>query len=420
MDFIPKIWVIGALGTRANKELLWTDDLEYFADPDVLIFNLVSLTPSTLSKMNPTLYNQILDTLIQKFLRGSTIIIITEKYFEVKSDDKLTLSNYGLFPIHVKTVTVPKGESINYFKNGDISHTFKSYLELVKHFNFFLKDFSHPELSKKINSSGGIHEISKLDSGQIQDNISNPLGEIFFDAYNEGKVVFLPYPEISIEKAIDKIIDTFMITDLVEEKEPIWASNILINHLTSVETELTTLQLKINNLQVEKQKLRAFRKLLYSNGKPLENIVSEAFKLLGFNEIKRKREDNKEDLVFEFKSNLNYEYGVLEIKGSGSRTSERHLTQCNKWVDEYFDLQKKHVKGIFISNQHRLDSYPKSKEDRLHFEPNELEYAERKDICIIPACVLFEAVNNVLIGKTRPREDFEKLFSQSKGLIKEL
>jgi hypothetical protein len=56
----------------------------------------------------------------------------------------------------------------------------------------------------------------------------------------------------------------------------------------------------------------------------------------------------------------------------------------------------------------------------MRFEPNELGYAERKDICIIPTCVLFDAVNKSLAGKGKTREELEHLISESKGVLPKL
>ena len=50
-----------------------------------------------------------------------------------------------------------------------------------------------------------------------------------------------------------------------------------------------------------------------------------------------------------------------------------------------------------------MKEYPKSQQERLRFEPNELEYAEAKDICIIPSCALFEAAKRALDGEAPDR-----------------
>ena len=168
---------------------------------------------------------------------------------------------------------------------------------------------------------------------------------------------------------------------------------------------------KIEQLQSEKKKIQNHLRLLYCKSTPLENAVMEAFKLLGFDEIRKIREPNKEDWVFEFKHEKQFKYGIIEVKGSDTRTKQEDIVQSSKWVDERFAIDKSVSKGIFIPNQHRTKEYSKSKKDKMHFEPNELQYSQMKSICIIPSFVLFEAVKDILDGKKKSRKDIEKLIA---------
>jgi hypothetical protein len=89
-------------------------------------------------------------------------------------------------------------------------------------------------------------------------------------------------------------------------------------------------------------------------------------------------------------------------------------------VPEYFGEEKVLAKGVFIPNQHRLSPYPASTNDRLHFEPNELQFAAMRNICIIPSCVLFESVNVALKGIPPTRNMLEKVIVETKGLLTKL
>ena len=127
--------------------------------------------------------------------------------------------------------------------------------------------------------------------------------------------------------------------------------------------------------------------------------MKAAFILLGFNEINKARGPNNEDWRIEFRSVPDVAFGVLEVKGRAEKTKRQDIVQCNTWVDDYFTMTSLiKSKGIFIPNQFRLNPFPQSKIRRKCFEPNELEYAKTRKICIIPTYVLFEAVNKVLGG----------------------
>jgi hypothetical protein len=170
---------------------------------------------------------------------------------------------------------------------------------------------------------------------------------------------------------------------------------------------------------INSKELLRYEKLIWSKGNQLENAVRDAFYTLGFIEIKKGRAMNLEDYIIDFKAGGPPFLGVMEIKGSDKRTSLSDLTQCNRWAEDYLIEQGIPSKGIFVPNQCILEPYPESREKRLHFEPNELYYAGTRDICIIPACELFEAICEVLNGNTKiSRNYIENKIYTTNGLCK--
>ncbi len=61
---------------------------------------------------------------------------------------------------------------------------------------------------------------------------------------------------------------------------------------------------------------------------------------------------------FNFKLITEYCHVVIELKGSDTRTTLVNISQCSKWVDEYYQMNKI-PKGVVIPNQFRLKPYPK-------------------------------------------------------------
>ena len=245
--------------------------------------------------------------------------------------------------------------------------------------------------------------------------------------YSSGQIAFLPpCKDISTEEAINDIIEVFKKKES-KETPPEWTSLIDLPGLKNVNDEIAQLnstkasiEAQISTSQMKKETLEAHSRLLYATGTALEDSVYNAFKLIGLDDITRLREKNKEDWVFKFQTANEFEYGIIEVKGVDARTTLGHLTQTNKWTDEYFENNKKVSKAIFVPNQHRSAKYPDSKEKRIHFEPNELEYARMKHVCILPSCVIFEAVHEHLEGKIRTRAEMEKKIAQASGLITDL
>ena len=204
-----------------------------------------------------------------------------------------------------------------------------------------------------------------------------------------------------------------------------WIDEIILPNQNDIEGKIYDLLGKIeehkknveqlNNTRLE---LVKYRNLLWLKGHALEDIVTDAFKYLSFTDIRRERSADLEDGIFNFENSSEYEYGILEVKGSDARTSMADLTQCEKWVTDYL-LENKKGKGIFIPNQHRLQKYPDSINDKKHFEPNEFDYAKTRKICILPTFEIFKAVTEKMNNNPEiTRENIEKKILSSNGLCK--
>jgi len=165
--------------------------------------------------------------------------------------------------------------------------------------------------------------------------------------------------------------------------------------------------------------LKRHYRLLYETGSELDDAVCDAFKLLGFNEIRKIRGNDKEDWIFNFKSLTNRMYGVIEVKGVKKEISKEDIQQCEGWITDYINSNK-NAKGILIANQFRLSSYIDTKNSRLRIEHNLNDYATSRNICIKPSCLLFETVNSLMKGRIRSRDDIEKILIDSNGVLENL
>ena len=158
------------------------------------------------------------------------------------------------------------------------------------------------------------------------------------------------------------------------------------------------IQDQLSELGRWRDKIQDHHRLLYAAGRDLESAVASALRAIGFAEARHTEKSDQADCIFDIGAG-GYLHGLVEVKGADGRTRMRHIVRCAKWVDKAHEADGRLSKGIFVPNQHRSAEYPASTMDRLRFEPNELEYARMKDTCIIPSCVLFEAVKKALDGE---------------------
>lgn len=206
------IWTLGIESKKADKSISWTEKIPNFADPNVIIIDLGSLTQEILDSIPTDELKTISTTIYDKLLNGGTVVFITSQIVYNKSK---SFSNYHLCPLKITVNNVPEGTHINY----DEQNPFVNYLKNVKKFEFYLKGFdsfdNRYEIAGRINGSSFSEiEIERVPISRIDDNAGRSLGGIYNIYSNErgplsGDLVLLPpLTENTIDKSIDDVIDT--------------------------------------------------------------------------------------------------------------------------------------------------------------------------------------------------------------------
>ena len=428
---MKEVWLIGSKNPNFDKSFTWNESFPNLSDPDVLIMDFRSLHNSL--DLN-RLYNSKIE-IFNKFLNGGSLIFLIPDDFgniirpiSFCSPIVFQLTESYTKKIHIKETS-----------------NFGSYLEKNKESNFIIPYFEINNSLRGIMATNQISQeitdiLNKVHGGFIKnnpisigkeilatDNSNNTISLclwLHIDGFwKSGNLILLPITNtISNEEGVDILLEIFGKKSIVEYI-PEWTSNVkipgtdnIVNQIKDLSSKKLKLENDIKKAEKKKFELENYYRLLTAKGDILDNTVFRAFNLMGFKEIRKERPKNLEDGIFDFKFVKEYELGVIEIKGSDTRTSLSNMTQCNKWVDDYFEM-KKTVKGIFVPNQFRLNEYPKNKPDRIHFEPNELQYSNSKDLCIIPCCVLFDTVWKILDGKKADRKKIEEQIRSTKGVL---
>lgn len=421
------VWVMGNSHPDADRSFGWDDTFPNLSDPDVLIVDLTTLTNDVLESLNKQKLDDTKDTLANKFIHGGIIIIITMPYIRA-SQGIHAYSNYHVLPVKLSTENVTPGNRIM----PDTNHHFKTYLKAIKSFSFQIEGYS-----PQIRFGEGYHPHLNPVWGQgVKDNAGHMLGvtltmdrvELGRDMRSTpclGSLAFLPPPTEPMDDALGRIMAVYGKVCLRGETPPSWVEHIQLRpandlefKILKLEKETTETQKKINKLAGDKDVILSHRRLLYTRGHELEDAVVRAFETLGFVDIEPMGGADKEDAAFGMGGNTCYVRGVIEAKGADRGIQMQHILQCKKWATQRAVADGGASKGIFVPNQHRLQPYPESWDARVKVEPNQLEQAALNDICIIPACALFEAVKQVLEGKEADRAKTAAKIAASKGVLK--
>ncbi len=437
-----EIWVLGSKSSHANKSVEWGHPFPNFSNADILIINLQSLPKEKIdASLDDALYTQagryVFDMLMT--CEKHVIVIVPSK------PSKLNwLPIYPLFEKIAKVKLSSRSEVIPPIKN---------YLKNVETCSYYFRDVAFNYVAGMTNPATSAEryfftdkakrafETELVRTEEIKNAAKQTIGGSFAVRIHFGKVgfgmswnyeanivtgsiTFLPPPTIgSVEDNIDLLIDDLRGNTSTEHTGPNWELKIDVPGLADLSNQLSRRKEALHRLKAniklledqifEKSKLR---RLLWSDGKQLEMAVKDAFIVLGFPEIRKIRAENLEDWVIDFKHVTSFKHAVFEVKASEKRTSMADLTQCNKWVEDYL-LENMTVKGIFVSNQYRLIDVQKNRKERTQFAPNELEYARKREICILPACEIFDAVvKKLTLGDKFTREIVEKKIAAANGI----
>ena len=445
------VWLLGRDHPGADRSLEWDGSFGNLSDPDVVIVDLTALTEQILRSTNKTELDQAQKSIESKLLYGGTVVAITQPKFSIPSRRPLEgspaspyggqllvpyrYSNYHILPIDVVTTVVQANHVI---RAGD-KHRFKGYIDAVKGYNFVIDSVTDKIPPDPTGAPPAT--LLQLWEWDITDNSGRVLGlelEVaksnhhgrLRQAPGPGRLVLLPPPTEQIDEAIGRILSVYKASPPAGAP-PAWAERLSPGpagenrkRIAELEGRKAKIQGEIDDLARRNDRILAHRRLLYSDGAELEDAVVEAFRALGFGDIERMGNRDEEDASFGMGGGGGggtlYSRCAIEAKGAGKGTKMRHILQCSRWAEQRAAAEGRPVKGVFVPNQHRLKPYPGSLEIRTRIEDDQLKHAELKDICIIPSCVLFEAVSGVLGGETPSRAGIAGKIAATKGVLKDV
>ena len=326
---------------------------------------------------------------------------------EINGDARYeAVTNYDLFPINRKFLidSIKKGssnssDSIRHSKGQTIFsqyfHAFKGNLKYRAYFD--------------INNKGG-------DEFFLVNRSNKPVGACL--SVLNGIVIFVP--PFDDEKGSAKFLGiilkaakTYFKKD-ISTPPPNWVENYQLPGEQELSKKIESITQKVEQLTVEKEKVEdskseisKFKGLLFEQGKPLEQLVIEAFQHLGFTAENRTKDDLEHDIVFQSKEGR----GLAEVEGKDNDAVHiGKLDQLNRAVDEDFAINNDYPQGVLIGNHYRFTTPDKRKEP---FTDKVKIVAEKKSFGLLTTLELYNAMEEVLKA---PKDEAYKEFCRNKIL----
>jgi hypothetical protein len=398
---------------------------ETFLDADILILNIeminniiqnsfYKIREYNYSISSNDSYNVICDKMAQRtdevkklLYAGKKIIVFLYPILNVvDSYGKVIWTNYSWTPY-------TREQLISYFINGsgdtvflkNQNHilvpyytAFKNELKYYLHFNYHNDDDKGIFL---INNAG--YAIG----WQIRSN--------------EGDIFFIPPPPQNCDskKVFGILLQSLrkLYNGIIQTPEPLWVKKIKLPGEQELDDKISKKQLEIDSLfsmqskiVQEREKLASYRHLLYEQGKELERVVINSFKLMGFSAANFVQDDLEHDLILISDEGR----AIAEIEGKDKDPiNVDKIDQLNRVVDEDFKENGTFAQGLLIGNPYRLLPLDERKDP---FTKKVKIFAEKKTFKLLTTVELFSAVMKIL---ENPNDDNykkqcrEKIFESS-------
>ena len=158
-----------------------------------------------------------------------------------------------------------------------------------------------------------------------------------------------------------------------ESLPPPWAENVLMPLTPEIQAKIDGKRVRIEALeaeiaehQSEKGEIEKFKKLLYGDGKELEDIFSLCLEKLG-GKVKEAKY-SEEEFILEYKE----EQYLVECKGVGKSIALGHVRQLLDYMFKFEEDEGKPGKGILFCNAWKGLSCRKGEPLLLSFSPRML------------------------------------------------
>ena len=229
-------------------------------------------------------------------------------------------------------------------------------------------DFHHPDFIKKSQClKTGIHNV-----------------------YDEKKLLTLSNQLIYHLIQIDYTLKSYYTLT----PHPKWFShdNFKINTASKIEKDITNLQTKIQKLSQNKlyleqclERERIFHRLLFENGKPLEEAVITCLKLIGFKNTSYYDKQPQFDIICKSKEGICL--GEIESKDNKSIGIDA-ISRLIKMLKEYIENEKLKIplKGVLFGNGYRFEE-PTTRQNQFTNEC--IQVAKQNNIALVCTTDLF-------------------------------
>ena len=325
----------------------------YTTDNNDIYKNKMYLSQSNTIKITED-YRRIKQQIIDYLQRGKNIYLLMGHnencYIRIKKSNDYRRSfevpaifdMYSFLPVVIEE-TYSYGQEMDFCCNSP----YKEFFEHISSFTKYAVYYSTQE--------------EELPLAIIKDSEKTVSSVIEFEG---GKIICLPQPNFITRNSaqdywkdytIPFLDSLFELNARLQAPEavvmPEWAENILIldeaNHIAAknqIINDIAESERKLNEEEEILHHIQNYKKLIFTQGTALEEIIKQVFSELGF--VLFDTEPGKADIIAKY----NDVDIVVEIKGLNKSASQQNDAQLEKWVAEFVIKNEHPPKAILIVN----------------------------------------------------------------------
>lgn len=418
----PRNLVIGSTGYSGADSVPWTaKTMPNIVDYDTVIVDVPSLDEATLKKVSSQMLEEIQKRLVRLLDSKGQLIIITD-FRHVDRRPKSypeSADNFDWCPIEIG-ISSESGESL-VVKDTRFSK-YLSNLSKWEYYHFIPDSSLSRALTEYYGSTyntkylvpgealvtnrydktiAGVHRIEVRKERTRSGGYGSPYKEYPTEPNTvTGDIVLLPrIPSLDRKEAVCLALEE--VTGVVQNYvAPDWVEAIDVPGVAQIDhdiskllDEIAGLRGQIDTLEQRKESLDRFKKLIYSSGHDLEEIVATSFERLGAKVLPAKYSEEEFVIVFD-----GVEY-LVEVKGVSKSIALAHLRQLNDYLLKYEEDTKKQCKGILFGNAWR--DYPPEERGtaaRPEFPDNVIKRSEQWGIALVSSVGFFSDLSAYLEG----------------------
>lgn len=365
-------------------------------DYDIILFNPLSFYSKYINQ-KPDIFNNISNKWEEKinlFIKNNnSIFIFLPRYYENE-----IINNINSYYI-IKSLLI--FENLKY-ETGSLVYKIKSQI-FDNLYNRFKNNFIYNATYIDVKCSKIKSKTNNILCGKDK---NRTLGSII-EIENGGRIFILPQIVLNEYKDLEDLQNIILEIDKKsrynQQKTPApeWTndeiyltekSKNIINEINDNNSKINELNTKNNILNKELEKEESIKDLLFENGKPLENIIIEALKILDYEAENKIINDTEIDILATSPEN---DIFCCEVEGKDNTGIEvnkfRQLSDnLNVYEDEYPDSNPI---GILFGNAFRLK--PLEEREEEYFTKHCIERARKKGIILIKTSDLFFVIKSI-------------------------